>query len=94
VVHSHAHFRFGGRGEDHAHDAAGYVDGAIEGKRRAIGERHSMRVSGMRAEKEMIAGAAAGMSFRQAGRVGVDMQEHVAGMKASERLLWSWWHSS
>jgi hypothetical protein len=44
IIEEGAHFGFCGGGEHDPHDTAGHVDRAIDGGRRAVGERRGSRV--------------------------------------------------
>ena len=52
IVEEGAQFGFRGRGEDDGHDAAGHVDGAIEGRWWAVRERGDIRIGGRELRKK------------------------------------------
>ena len=86
IIEQGSHFVLGGRREDDTHETARHVDRAIHRGRGAIGKRGGSRVCRAGAEKEVSARAAASMSLRKVGGVGVDMQDHATSMEPDDRI--------
>jgi hypothetical protein len=78
IVEQTGEFGFAGAGDDFAEDFRGYIDGAVEWRRRVIGFGWAVWM-GATAEVMEARKAGAGFGFTEVGSIAFDPENHIAG---------------